>query len=124
MPHYFTLQEANQTLETIRPLMERITTLRNSLLARRPDGEAMIVKARSNGGSKEASEIAWEFSQITALIARIEATGAVVKDINAGLVDFPALREGQPVYLCWQVGEAEIQYWHPLEGGFSSRQPW
>ena len=54
---------------------------------------------------------------------QIQDLGVLVKDINLGLLDFPALREGQEVYLCWQYGEGEIAFWHEVEAGFAGRQP-
>ena len=47
----------------------------------------------------------------------------LVKDLDRGLVDFPALRDGEEVLLCWQVGEGEVAYWHGLEEGFAGRKP-
>jgi hypothetical protein len=58
-----------------------------------------------------------------ALVEEIEALGAEVKDLELGLVDFPAEREGETVLLCWRVGEEEIGYWHGLEEGFAGRRP-
>ena len=52
-----------------------------------------------------------------------QALGVLVKDLDRGLVDFPALRDGEEVLLCWQVGEGEIAYWHGLEEGFAGRKP-
>jgi hypothetical protein len=47
----------------------------------------------------------------------------VVRDPSTGLVDFPAERDGEPVYLCWRLGEDEVAHWHDRDSGFSSRQP-
>ena len=58
-----------------------------------------------------------------ALVEEIEALGAEVKDLELGLVDFPAEREGETVLLCWRVGEDEIGYWHGLDEGFAGRRP-
>ena len=54
---------------------------------------------------------------------RIQDTGALIKDINIGLLDFPALRDGREVYLCWQYGEGDIAYWHEIDAGYEGRQP-
>ena len=56
-------------------------------------------------------------------INRILETGCVVKDLDEGLVDFPTLREGKEVYLCWKLGEERIGYWHGIEEGFAGRKP-
>jgi hypothetical protein len=60
---------------------------------------------------------------IVRLIHRIEAFGCIVKDIDLGLLDFPAMREGVQVYLCWKAGETRVHYWHGVDEGFASRRP-
>jgi hypothetical protein len=64
-----------------------------------------------------------DFEKLDALIHGILETGVLIKDINLGLLDFPALRGGREVYLCWQYGEGEIAFWHEIEAGFAGRQP-
>jgi hypothetical protein len=61
--------------------------------------------------------------ELDAIVHEIEESGAHLKDIRLGLVDFPATREGEVVYLCWQFGEPEVAYWHRVEDGFTGRQP-
>ena len=61
--------------------------------------------------------------EIHRLIHRIESFGCVVKDIDLGLLDFPAEREGEPIYLCWKAGEPAVAFWHGPEDGFSRRKP-
>jgi hypothetical protein len=64
-----------------------------------------------------------DFEKFDVLIHEIQATGVLIKDINLGLLDFPALKDGREVYLCWQYGEGEIAFWHEIEAGFAGRQP-
>jgi hypothetical protein len=61
--------------------------------------------------------------QMAAGVARIDALGLTLRDIEQGLVDFPALVSGRQVWLCWQRGEAAIGWWHGLDSGFSGRRP-
>ncbi len=61
--------------------------------------------------------------QMAAGVARIDALGLTLRDIEHGLVDFPALVEGRQIWLCWQRGEPAIGWWHGLDGGFSGRRP-
>ena len=56
-------------------------------------------------------------------IDRVRALGGEVKDVESGLVDFPGLRRGEEILLCWRLGEKKIGFWHPVEGGFASRRP-
>ena len=123
MPRYFTPLEANQALQIIRPLMEEILRLRGDLIARRPDLWPRIQKSVGNGGSAELSRLFVDFERLDALVHRIQDMGVHIKDINIGLMDFPALHEEREVYLCWRYGEQRVEFWHDIESGFAGRQP-
>lgn len=119
---YFTLEQANAVVQAIRPMLAEILAIRQVILEDRPRIWPVIEKAAGNGGSKIASEMAREFQRLDTLVREIAATGAILRDINSGLVDFPALREGREVYLCWRYDEPRVEYWHELNGGFAGRQ--
>lgn len=121
---YFTFEQAGALVRMIRPLIGEILRLRQAILERQPEIWPVIEKAAGNGGSREASQAAREFQRLDSLVREIQATGAVIKDINAGLVDFLALREGREVYLCWKYGEEELRYWHDIDSGYAGRQLW
>jgi len=123
MTKYFTLDEANAALQIIRPLMEKIQVIRQSILEQKPEAWAVIEKAAGNGGSKAASLLAMDFEQLDQYLHQIQATGAVLKDLNLGLLDFSAWRADHEVYLCWKYGEQDIEYWHEIDAGFAGRQP-
>lgn len=123
MPRYFTLQEANQTLTAIRPLVDEIQAIRQEILARQPEVWPVVERSAGNGGSLAASKLVQEFERLDRLVHQIQETGAVFKDINLGLLDFPAMREGHEVYLCWKYGEEAIAFWHEIEAGYAGRQP-
>ncbi len=123
MPRYFTLEEANAALETIRPLMEEIQSVRNNIIAHQPEAWPAIEKSAGNGGNLTLSKLVEDFDRLDKLLHKILDTGAQVKDINTGLLDFPALRDGHEVYLCWKYGEDQIAFWHEIEAGFAGRQP-
>jgi len=123
MPRYFTLQEANETLIAIRPWMDEIQKIRQKVLARQPDVWPVVQRAAGNGGSQAASQLVEEFARLDALVHQIQDTGALFKDINLGLLDFPAMKEGREVYLCWKYGEHDIEFWHEIEAGYAGRQP-
>lgn len=122
MSRYFSLPEANETLAAIRPLMDEIQTIRHEILARKPEFWPAMERAAGNGGSQAASKLVEEFERLDALVRQIQATGALFKDINLGLLDFPALKDGREVYLCWKYGENDIAYWHEIEAGYAGRQ--
>ena len=123
MPRYFTLSEANQALTIIYPLMDEIQAIRQKILINQPEAWTAIEKSVGNGGSRALSAIVQDFERLDALVHRILDTGVLIKDINIGLLDFPALKDGREVYLCWQYGEGDIAYWHEVEAGYSGRQP-
>ena len=123
MPHYFTLPEANETLNIIRPLVDEIQEIRQAILKNQPEAWPAIEKSAGNGGNRALSNMVKDFEKLDTLVHQIQDMGVLVKDINLGLLDFPALREGREVYLCWQYGEGEIAFWHEVEAGFAGRQP-
>jgi hypothetical protein len=122
MTRYFTIIEANTALQIIKPLMEKIQAIRQNILAQKPEVWPVVEKAAGNGGSKAASLLVADFEQLDQYIHQIQATGAVLKDLNLGLLDFSAWRNDHEVYLCWKYGEQDIKYWHEIEAGFAGRQ--
>ena len=127
---YFTLEEANEALAAVRPLAERMVEHRRALAAAQErQGEFSRVIAGDGGDlqPRELAEVLAAVENETAAIARcvagIEALGAQVKDAERGLVDFPSIREGEEVLLCWHVGEDAIEYWHGADEGFAGRKP-
>jgi len=123
MPKYFTLQEANEVLNAIRPLLDEIQTVRKEILARKPEVWPVVERAAGNGGSQQASKLVREFERLDAFVRQVQDTGALFKDINLGLLDFPALKDGREVYLCWKYGEDDIAFWHEIEAGYAGRKP-
>jgi hypothetical protein len=123
MPQYFSLQEANEALNIIRPLMDEVQMIRQKILENQPEAWPAIEKSAGNGGNRALSNLVQDFERLDALVHQIQDTGAQIKDINTGLLDFSALKNGREVYLCWQHGEDDIQYWHEVEAGFAGRQP-
>ncbi len=123
MEKYFTLQEANNVLKIIRPLMDDVQAIREKILANQPEAWPAIEKSAGNGGNKALSRMVNDFEKLDALIHQILDTGVQIKDVNMGLLDFSAMRDGREVYLCWQYGEEDIAFWHEIDAGFAGRQP-
>jgi len=129
MPRFFTVEEANLELPRLRQWLPRLQARRRRLdVVQRKLGE-LTLKAAANGNlleeevhatQREAKRLTEEFDK---LIAKINDLGCEIKDIEQGLVDFPGLREGREVYLCWRLGEPEVAFWHELDAGFGGRQP-
>jgi hypothetical protein len=88
-----------------------------------PELWPVLEKAAGNGGSPKASAVLADFQQVQHAVKAIDQMGIELKDVNTGLVDFLAQREGREVYLCWRYNEPTVAFWHDLEAGFAGRQP-
>jgi len=119
----FTPEEANQLLDSLRPSVDQLVEARSQVSELRPDLAGALQKAINNGGSLATGRLMGLLQRIRGLVDRIQAQGVLVKDIDQGLLDFPARHQGRIVFLCWKHGEGEIAFWHDLESGFASRQP-
>lgn len=119
----FTLDEANAFVPQLLELVPRIQKLSISLNNDFPDIKNAREKAKWNGGSDQGVDYLNAVLKYNDLMHRIEGMGCEVKGIREGLVDFPSLREGREVYLCWRMPEKEILFWHDLNTGFSGRKP-
>jgi hypothetical protein len=120
--HYFTVREANSLLPEIRPLMAELMERRARVVSTRNELTEMFELGSSNFGGTKASELVVEFMAIERLAKMIRSKGCVIRDLNAGLLDFLSEREGREVYLCWRFGEPRIAFYHELNSGFQSRQ--
>lgn len=122
MVKHFTSDEANQTLPRVRALVSQILEARQKIVANYPQLEPVFNHAVGNGGSKTASDMIIEFTRIEHNAKALQELGVVLKDLSTGLVDFPSLRDGREVLLCWKFDEPQVAYWHDLESGFAGRQ--
>lgn len=127
---HFTPEEANAALEHVRPLVEQLVADRREHAAALEQQEELERKIKGNGGGIPPAELAAATAAVNAIARRlarlvdeISQHGAQVKDLDSGLVDFPALHRGETVLLCWRLGEDEIGWWHRLEDGFAGRRP-
>ncbi len=123
MTKLFTVEEANALLPRIRVLLEGMFTLRKEALAVRPDAWPALEKAVGNGGSRQAGELFLIFNKFEKLLNELHSFDCVLKGLEQGLIDFPAIRDGRQVYLCWQYDEPEVAFWHDIDAGFAGRQP-
>ena len=127
---HFTPDEANAELAHVRPLVEQLVATRQEHAAALERQEELEGKIRGNGGGIPPAELASATAEVDAvarrlarLVDEITSHGAQVKDLDSGLVDFPALHAGETVLLCWQLGEDEIGWWHRADDGFEGRRP-
>ena len=121
----FTIQEANALLPSVRTIVAKIQQAHKNVLRYRDEAKKAAEAAEQGGGGiSRGVEYAKALTELTAPIAELEALGVQLKDFERGLVDFPSLREGRVVLLCWQMGEGdELEWWHDVDAGFAGRTP-
>jgi len=129
-PRNFTPEEANALLSDVRPLVERLVGHRRGLARAQAERTKLILRIAGNGAGVDAGELAElgerigkELTGVARCVNAIHELGAVVKDPDEGLVDFPARLNGLDVYLCWKLGEDSIEYWHGVDEGYAGRKP-
>jgi hypothetical protein len=113
-------EQANGLLPQLKPLLRELRHARDKLT----DEEAHSVLAEAaptNGGGAQGRHVGEAFLEVRRILAQLEALEIVVRDVDRGLIDFPAIIEGREVYLCWELGEDEIGFWHDLDGGYGGR---
>src|SRR6185436_16062483 len=128
-----TIAELDRIVGILREQRAELVRLRDEVLAQGPGGEGAPAAVTAPTGSGEAPisndlrlirlRMQGLIDQMAAGVARIDALGLTLRDIERGLVDFPALVSGRQVWLCWRRGESVIGWWHDLDSGFSGRQP-
>ena len=118
---HYTLEEARALLPWVQ---ERIATMR-SARERLTDTEvrqALTDHAPANGGGQPGKQVGEAFLELRGAVAQLAAAEVVMRDLDRGLIDFPSIRDGEEVYLCWIDGEDDIGFWHGLDAGFAGRQ--
>ena len=120
--HHWSLEEANTALGEIGPRVDRL----RELLVRLEHADAADAFAEIHtipGGGWPGRDVASASLHLALGIALLEDAGVVVRDLERGLIDFPALRDGEEVYLCWLRDEPAVTHWHSPEAGFAGRRP-
>ena len=127
MARYFGIDEANAVLAEARPVLEQLRDDRERVA----EVQAGLQRDRENNGSAEHAEQLAEREQdlreivrrMQQDVAQIDEWGITLREISTGLIDFPALANGRPIWLCWRLGEGDIEWWHEANVGFDQRQP-
>jgi hypothetical protein len=131
MADFYDIDAANETLVEVGPLLATLADQRGELIRLRDRTLAAHTAAASGGpvelDEEEAQRIRLRMQgivdQMAAAVARIDGLGITLRDIERGLIDFPALVSGRQVWLCWELGEDDIAFWHELDTGYGSRRP-
>jgi hypothetical protein len=131
MPQRFTLAEAQSLIPLLERLLGEAVTMKAEYDAAEGIIQALNARVTMMGGSmvnrnqaidaRGRREVA--AARLRRAMEQVQETGCVVKDLDIGLVDFPAMRRGVEVCLCWKLGEASIEYWHGADEGFGGRKP-
>ena len=127
MARYFKLDEANDILREAQPVLAQLRADRNRVAAI----QATLQRERETNGSAEHAEAMGEqetqlvdiVRRMQEAVAQIDSWGITLRDISTGLIDFAALANGRPIWLCWRLGEGDIEWWHETNVGFDGRQP-
>ena len=119
---HYSPEEANAALPRVGELL-RILRAASERLGDREAREALGEAAPGNGGGEPGRTVSEAFIELREAMAELQEREIVLRDLGRGLVDFPALREGEEIYLCWEEGEPEIAFWHEPEAGFAGRRP-
>lgn len=130
-PRYFTLKEAESIRREVEPLLVEAMECRRKAEGLQENLAEIATRIMMSGGMivsyASAAKLRVEHDKLTqslqAALEQIQSTGCVVKDLDIGLLDFPALLNNQEVYLCWRLGEDRIRFYHRQDEGFAGRKP-
>jgi hypothetical protein len=124
---YYDVDDANARLEELRPVLEALRDDRDAVARAQRDLERFRA---TNGNAGHVEELRQREAEVGTIARRmkravetIDAWDVTLRDIGTGLVDFPALVNGRPIWLCWKLGEDRIAWWHELDSGFGGRRP-
>jgi hypothetical protein len=125
----FSLEKANALIPVLLPLVEELWSRRRELAIRLLENDPALRAAGGRGPQATAQRrndqrrVAEMKAEIIGIITRIEGYGCLVKDVDLGLLDFPMLREGRPVFLCWKADEPSVAHWHRPDESYVDRKP-
>jgi len=121
-PITFTLSEARTLLPTVRPLIRRMVREYQALSKLADEVERAREKADLGGGTPYGVVYLTHLSRFSEAAGKVQSLGVLIKDVRTGLIDFPCEFQGRIIYLCWRLGEDDIDWWHEIESGFAGRQ--
>ena len=121
----FTIQEANALLPSVRVILAKIQRAHRKITEYRDEARKAAEAAEQGGGGIDSGvAYAAVLTELTTEMSELDTLGVQLKDFERGLIDFPSLRDGRVVLLCWQMGEGdELEWWHDVDAGFAGRTP-
>jgi hypothetical protein len=121
----FTVEEANALLPAVRRILLKIRRAHKKVSSYHDAAKLAAEGAEQGGGGMaDGPRYAAILTEFTTQMGELDALGVQLKDFERGLVDFPSLRDGRVVLLCWQNGDGdEVEWWHDVDAGFAGRTP-
>lgn len=119
----FTLAEASRLIPQLRTILIEAGEEWGRMRHLNPEIQKVRDKVPLDGFSPYGGQYVLAASHLIYLLHQVKNMGVYIKDIDKGLCDFPYMRNGRVVYLCWHLGEDSINYWHDIEAGFAGREP-
>ncbi|MFA6561402.1 MAG: DUF2203 domain-containing protein [Verrucomicrobiia bacterium] len=119
---HFHIEEARQLLGTLRDAFGFIHTSRDRLVACEKKLASRLTKTGGDVGGGEVAALLRAMLAIHEGISGITSRGIQIKDLDRGLVDFPHLRNGREVFLCWELEDDDIEFWHEIDSGYAGRE--
>ena len=121
----FTVDEANSLLSSVRPIVRSIQKSHRRLISSQTAAKHAAQGAENGGGGMDqGAKYAALLVELSSKAGELESLGIQLKDYHQGLIDFPSMREGRVVLLCWKADEGDrLEWWHDVESGFGGRQP-
>ena len=131
MPTHFTLREAQSLIPKVSGLLREAIASRTEAAEAEREVRASTERIVLMGGVLVNTAVARQAKvrletaavRLREAVESVQELGCVVKDLGTGLIDFPTVYRDQEVFLCWKLGEPEIQFWHGVDEGFAGRKP-
>jgi hypothetical protein len=117
------LPEAERILAALRDQRSELIELRDRVVAAAPDGDENPPAGAAEQIRLLRLGMQGLIDQMQAGVARLIEMDITLRDISTGLIDFPALVSGRPIWLCWRLGETDVAHWHPHDEGYDTRRP-
>ena len=121
-PKHFSVEEAREFLPQLRILFQRLHEARDRLQESDFHLAQRLIETGGDLGGAQVTSLARALGDLHCTLGGIQKLGVQIKEIDRGLVDFPHVRDGQEVFLCWELGEGDIEYWHELDTGYVGRE--
>lgn len=119
---HYTLDEARAILPRVREWLEELGGLQEKLKTLDQRVASLIASGGDAGGSP-VNQLIRTLADCKAILQDFRSREIQIKDLARGLIDFPSLRDGREIFLCWEKDEDDIEYWHDLESGYAGREP-